>query len=96
MTWMDYLDFVILWATDWLRHFSLAVFLGLLAYYLTLTILSVLLRVMRISSKDTDAGCFIRFCSLLVGLSVSLASHALLDSLAIWWVTPIDPPLDLK
>jgi hypothetical protein len=93
---IEWLDLLVEWSSDAVKHWSLAFFVGFLGFLLTSTILSVLRYVARGLSKRMGAGSIILICSLLVAFSLALASHWALDYFWRWWNTPLGPPLNLK
>ncbi len=93
---MKWLDFIILLVTDESKHFLLSAIWGSLGFLLTWTTLSVFFSILGLQRKQPAAVYGILICSLLVGSSFALQAHWALDYLSTWYVTPIDPPLDLK
>jgi len=65
-------------------HFCLGLSLGLLAFYLTATMWYMLLPTMYRFGFPMVTNFYIRASCLLVGLSVSLASHFFWDYLRDW------------
>ena len=84
------------WVLDAAQHWLVSSCLGFAAFWLTLTIFSAPLYTMSSlrrlpTSRAVIYG--ILACSLLLGISLALASHAWLDGFVSWWSTPLGPPL---
>lgn len=93
---IEWLDLLVLWASDAYKHWLLAFSVASLGFLLTSTTLFVLRYAGRVLLKRMGAGYFILTCSLLVALSLVLLSHWALDYFLVWWDTPLGLPLDLK
>lgn len=94
MIWLRIMD----WLIEPVQHSVLAFLLGCLAFYLILTIFGQLVRVLGYSTLyEVPSGLAISIVifSLLLAISIALASHFFFDQLYSWYTTPLDPPLEL-
>lgn len=87
------------WVVDASMHFWLASLLGLLAYWLTLTIFFAPCFILEhLTGKPTPRAVIygMLILSLLLGILLAFMSHAWLDGFVSWWQTPLGPPLEFN
>ena len=96
MDFLQWLDLLVEWSSDAVKHWLLAFVVGSSGFLLTSITLSVLYYGAKALSKRMGAGLFILTCSLLVALSLVLLSHWAQDYFLRWWETPLGPPLNLE
>jgi hypothetical protein len=96
---MENLIFILNFITDESKHFLLAFSVGLLGFVLMQIIYSALLWVYhRLTLEKVSMGVvlFTLILSILVGVSLALLSHYLLDYFSIWYTSPFNgAPLEL-
>jgi Zn-dependent protease with chaperone function len=92
---IEWLDLLVEWSGDAVKHWLLAASLAFAAYLLMRGTLYVLLSAGRALSKLMGVAWLSRLLSLLFALLVGFLSHWALDYFWQWWNTPLGPPLDL-
>jgi hypothetical protein len=92
---IEWLDLLVEWSGDAVKHWLLAASLAFLAYLLMRGMLFVLLSAGRALSKLMGVAWLSRILSLSFALLVGYLSHWLLDYFWQWWNTPLGEPLDL-
>jgi hypothetical protein len=93
---IEWLDLLVEWSSDAMKHWLLAFSLAFLAYLLMRGMLYVLYNVARVLSRVMGVVWLSRILSLLFALSIGYLSHWLLDYFWLWWNTPLGPSLNLK